>query len=309
MSSNPLVSIIIPTYKGSYSLKRAVDSVLEQTYENIEVIVVDDNNPETNFRKTTELIMSEYSINPKVKYIKHEKNKNGAAARNTGFINSEGKYIGFLDDDDIFLSTKIEKQIKYLLIHKEFPAVYCWRYQNDTLIKSNLTGDLTKEILDLSFTPTTCSLMIERGCYEKLNGFDETFRRHQDFEFLLRFFEFYKIGVVEEPLVRICGNGIDNALHGQEYEQLKELFLTQFKLYIEKIDAINSGFKKEVYAKHYSALLCDYLGQGEFIQSIRVLVKYTYICGLKFVYYVLKKIFDSVKLKIKKKKLSIEENC
>lgn len=83
-----LVSVVIPTYKRSDTLDRAIKSVLAQTNSAIEVIVVDDNNPGAEGRERTELKMLEFSNNPKVKYVKHEKNKNESAARNTGFRNT-----------------------------------------------------------------------------------------------------------------------------------------------------------------------------------------------------------------------------
>src|SRR5690606_21643920 len=107
----PIVSVIIPTYNRPERLTRAINSVLDQTYKNIEVLVVDDNNPHTDFRKETEIVMRKYKDNDQVKYIKHPRNKNGAAARNTGIQASAGKYIAFLDDDDEFLPNRIEKLV------------------------------------------------------------------------------------------------------------------------------------------------------------------------------------------------------
>ena len=102
------VSVIIPTYNRAESLKRAIDSVLNQTYKNVEIIVVDDNNPNTTYREENEKsIKKYYGENEKVKYIKHPENKNGAAARNTGIRNATGKYITFLDDDDYFMNNRI----------------------------------------------------------------------------------------------------------------------------------------------------------------------------------------------------------
>ena len=95
MSNKPLVSVIIPTYSRPVFLKRCLDSVLNQTYPNIEVFVVDDNNPDTDARSETEKTMEAYKENPRVTYLKHEKNKNGSAARNTGWKASHGEYITF----------------------------------------------------------------------------------------------------------------------------------------------------------------------------------------------------------------------
>ena len=234
---NGKVSIIIPTYGGSDSLSRSVESVLTQEYEDFEILVVDDNNPESEARKKTQKEMERYANNPKVIYIKHECNKNGAAARNTGFRYSSGEYICLLDDDDAFLPGRISKQVEFLRLHSEYGACYCWRNQRGKIIKGSYTGDLSAYLLDLSFTPTTSALMIRRSCYEALNGFDESYRRHQDFEFMLRFFKMYKIGVVEEVLLNFIGNEINNQLRGKKLYDTKEQFLSQFETDINKIDA------------------------------------------------------------------------
>lgn len=188
MKFNPLVSVIIPTYKNDGSLERAINSVLNQGYNNIEIIVVDDNNPDSDYRKTTEKLMGLYKEKDNIKYIKHNYNKNGSAARNTGFRNSQGLYISLLDDDDYFVEDKIELQVDFLEKHSEFDAVYGGRYEKNSTIIYEKEGDLTEDLLGYKILPCTCSLMLRREAYETLNGFNETYKRHQDFEFLLRFF-------------------------------------------------------------------------------------------------------------------------
>ncbi|MGG6496129.1 UNVERIFIED_CONTAM: glycosyltransferase family 2 protein, partial [Bacteroidetes bacterium 56_B9] len=89
-----------------------------------EVIVVDDNNPEMPARKRTELLMQQYAENAKVKYIKHEHNKNGAAARNTGIQIAKGEYIAFLDDDDEYYKNRIRICVDTLSENPEYDAVY-----------------------------------------------------------------------------------------------------------------------------------------------------------------------------------------
>ena len=116
----PKVSVIIPTYGGSDSLIRAVESVLAQSYCSFDVIVVDDNNPNTRARKQTELMMQRYTQDSRVIYIKHEHNKNGAAARNTGAKFSESKYLCLLDDDDIFLTNRLLYQVEFLENNPEY---------------------------------------------------------------------------------------------------------------------------------------------------------------------------------------------
>lgn len=278
----PLVSVVIPTFGGNRSIESAIDSVLDQNYTNFEVIVVDDNNPGSDERKTTESIMEKYRHNEKVIYIKHEKNKNGAAARNTAVAHSHGKYIAFLDDDDKFLPKKLQRQVEYLENHPEHGAVYCWRLQRASVVSSVLEGDLSEEILDLSFTPYTSAIMIRASCFNALHGFDETFRRHQDFEFLLRFFEKYTIGVVKEPLVEIIGNEVNNQPQGKKLLALKKQYLSTFLKKIEEIDVRSPGFKKYVWAVHYAAAGAKLTVKGHFFLLVQMYIQDGYKGGLLF---------------------------
>lgn len=109
-----LVSVIIPTYKRSDYLLQTIESVLNQTYSSIEIIVVDDNGFGTVFQKETYNKLKSLIVSNKIIYIPHDTNKNGSAARNTGFKASKGEYINFLDDDDELMPDKIEKQVHIL---------------------------------------------------------------------------------------------------------------------------------------------------------------------------------------------------
>lgn len=195
-----LVSVIIPTYKRPDSLDRAINSVLSQTYSNVEVIVVDDNNPDTDGRSLTEAIMSAFVDEPRVKYIKHEKNKNGSAARNTGVRNSNAKFVAFLDDDDEFYPEKIEAQVKRL---EELPDEYAVCYttvvyekEDGSISESKETreGDLFFDALtrELSFQAGS-NLFIRKDAFDSIGGFDESFKRSQDKEVVTRLLQKYKI--------------------------------------------------------------------------------------------------------------------
>ena len=111
---NKLVSVIITSYGGSNTLCRAIDSILEQTCQCFEVIVVDDNDPNTNQRFRTSNMMKKYINDNRVKYIKHKHNINGSAARNTGINSAKGAYITFLDDDDYLYPDRLELAVKVL---------------------------------------------------------------------------------------------------------------------------------------------------------------------------------------------------
>lgn len=114
---NPKVSVITPTYKRPHFLERAIDSILNQTYENIQVVVVDDNAELPDCRKDTERVMAKYENDPRVVYVQNSKNLGGGLSRNVGIEACDGEYVAFLDDDDEFEPPKIETQLKFMLMH------------------------------------------------------------------------------------------------------------------------------------------------------------------------------------------------
>jgi glycosyltransferase involved in cell wall biosynthesis len=110
------VSIIIPTYKrGDVFLQRAIDSALAQTWVDIEIVVVDDNVRSSPERTQTEQLMTMYSNHERVMYIQNVENLGGARSRNVGIEHATGDYITFLDDDDLYLPSKVEKQLQFML--------------------------------------------------------------------------------------------------------------------------------------------------------------------------------------------------
>ena len=115
---SPLVSVIIPTYKRSDYLIRALNSVLMQSYSNIEIVIVDDNDPGSEYRKKTKEKINNYKDLAKIQYIENLKNLGGALARNEGIKAAQGEYVAFLDDDDIFLKDKIKHQMEFMLLNK-----------------------------------------------------------------------------------------------------------------------------------------------------------------------------------------------
>ena len=271
------VSVVIPTYKNRGGLTKSVDSALAQDYKGlVEVIVVDDNDPTCDDRKNTVALMQRYADNPKVIYICHERNKNGAAARNTGIKTSKGDYIAFLDDDDLFLEGKLSKQVAFLDSHIEFDAVYCLARRGKYGCSQRvIEGNGTRDILMLESNFFTPSLMFRREALEKINGFDESFRRHQDYELLLRFFTVgYKIGCVPEVLIEIGLNLGENAPSGQKLEELKRYFFSKFNSFILAEDKKTSGFAKQVYAKHYAGVFLSHLKHKKYWMALKILYKY-----------------------------------
>jgi glycosyltransferase involved in cell wall biosynthesis len=205
---NKLVSVIIPTYNRPDMLDRAINSVLAQKYECFEILVIDDNNSESEFRRSTEIMMERYANNHKVRYIKHEFNKGGCAARNTGIKNSKGEFIAFLDDDDEWDNHFIDKLIT-CFYSDEIGAVYCNRYigkngkiYNYSKYKTPMySGPVFEKLLGGWCPDSTSMFIVRKYCFEKVGGFDENLKSFQDYDMWLRIARVFSFNYVEENLV------------------------------------------------------------------------------------------------------------
>lgn len=195
-----MISVIIPSYRGSDCLGRAVESVLSQTYENIEVIVVDDNDPGDEHRKATEMVMQRYSNNQKVIYVKNDKNCERSCSRNRGSNYAQGEYLMFLDDDDEFLPQKAESQFKCLKDKGKEYAVsyssYIRRKNGKTICKCAefREGNLVLDALARNlFIHAGSNLMIRKEVFFELGGFNETLSYNEDIDLVARIMVKYKI--------------------------------------------------------------------------------------------------------------------
>src|SRR5699024_10827103 len=149
----------------------------------------------------------------KIKYIVHRKNKNASVARNTGFEKSSGEFISFLDDDDYMYSDKIEKQMRvFQKKENDYGLVYCGGYYvkengRGYIKKPNNKGDVLFKYMTERIDFNTSTILIPRFVMTKLNGFDESFYRHQDWEFCSRVINDYPVFSIQEPLIIKFGIG------------------------------------------------------------------------------------------------------
>lgn len=210
-------SIIVPSYRGAQSSFESIKSALLQNYKNFEVIVVNDNPKYKDFTIELQLLFRNYFKNQwankyshKLIIINHLKNRGGSAARNTGLFYSSGNYISFLDDDDYYKPDRLlktDKEIKKLKWNEG--AIYCgysgkWNGQEDFSRFKN--GNLLNDILTLNYSNNymhTNTVTFKRNSLEHLNGFNESYVRHQDIELLTRFFQYYLIKSNKEFLVKL----------------------------------------------------------------------------------------------------------
>ncbi len=244
-----LVSVVIPSYGGGEFLQRAVDSVLAQTYKKVEVIVVDDNGLGSDAQLETAKQMEKYKGNERVKYVCHEVNKNGSAARNTGVKNAGGEYIALLDDDDLFYPENIENHVRVMeTLPDEYALTYCSHdeYRNgrkvrDVYVKES--GSLFYEVMRHRVTIGSTSLLIKRSVYEELGGFDESFRRHQDWEFTARVTFRYLVKAVENIGFRRYIEERNRAKDAETAKKYREHYLAKMAPYI---DTLSKAQQKDV---------------------------------------------------------------
>lgn len=270
-----LVSVIIPTYARPVFLKRCIQSVLDQTYQNVEIIVVDDNDPNTEARQETERVMQTFADIGNVIYLKHEHNRNGSAARNTGWKHARGKYITFLDDDDAMEPARIAKQVECM---EQLDDSWGACYTGYRLLKEHGDSQISSEkrsgdcyVAALMRTMFVCggsNLFLRKAVMDEVNGFDETFIRNQDIEFLVRVTEKYKLAYVDEVLLTIYQEGVRANPTFAQLEKVAEHYLSKFQ---ERIDRLAPKDKERVYAVITLERCRGAFCKGEYRKGFRLL--------------------------------------
>ena len=192
-----LVSVIITTFSRPLNLLRAIESVQNQSYPYIEIIIVDDNGKGTPYQQQTQEILKRYIENNDIKYITHETNRNASTARNTGLKYSNGEFVNFLDDDDVFERDKIKIQVEDLKSRIRYDASYCntilYGMRRTKYLRNEKEGNIGYELLTGKVEFNTSCVLFRRRALLDINGWDESFSRHQDWELMVRFFRHHLI--------------------------------------------------------------------------------------------------------------------
>ena len=233
---NDLVSVVIPTYNREKELEVSVKSVLHQTYDNLEVIVIDDCSTDN-----TEEMLSKIN-DGRVTYIRNEQNMGPAVSRNRGARLAKGEFIAFHDSDDEWYPDKLSKQMKVFAKHPDYSLVYCaykYSYPDREIQipgidtdKKLLSGKMFESLLNENKigTPT---IVVRKDAFFEVDGFDEELRSLEDWEFAIRISENHLIGYVDEILMKA------NYSEGSVNDEVK-----------------NAGFMAETCTK----ILCRYYG-------------------------------------------------
>lgn len=266
------VSVVIPTYNRAETLPRAIESAVGQTLADIEILVVDDASTDD----TASVVREWESADSQIEYLAHAKNRGGGVARNTGIEAAEGTYVAFLDSDDEWHPEKLERQVGCLEQRSdEWVAAYCGLCirppENLRWLRSiapdRLTSDATNThygreggeelIRDVLMRGGVfggaSTLLVERETVTAMDGFDEAFPRHQDYEFLIRLLKRGKLAYVDDVLVRKHPSP-GGRPSSSTVAKAKRLLFETFEVEIDRLEADGVPVRKHhqlELARHY----------------------------------------------------------
>jgi GT2 family glycosyltransferase len=251
----PKVSVIIPTYNRYKFLSEAIESVLNQQYQDYELIVVDDGSTDD-----TAQIAQKY--NSKISYI-YQENRGVSAARNRGLACSSGEYLCFLDSDDVWQPGKLKTQVEFMERHLEYQISYTdevW-IRNGVRVNQRRKhrkygGWILPYCLPLCIISPS-SVMIKRGLFDVVGKFDESLPACEDYDLWLRIARDYPIGFIEQPLI------IKRGGHADQLSR-KYYGIDRFRIVaLEKLLAAgNLSPKHERLVKEQLAIKCRIYAQG-----------------------------------------------
>jgi glycosyltransferase involved in cell wall biosynthesis len=193
------VSVIIPTYNRSQKVERAIRSVLDQSFGDVEIIVVDDGSTDDTYQCLDRL-------RPSITYIRELVNRGVSAARNRGIKSSLAPWIAFLDSDDYWLKDKLQVQMEFL--RRNPGSVACqteeiWirrgRRVNPKRRHRKPSGDIFEQSLELCLVSPS-SVMVKRALFDEVGLFDETFQAAEDYDLWLRISCRYPVHLIDRAL-------------------------------------------------------------------------------------------------------------
>lgn len=233
-NTHPLVSVVVPTHRRLPFLAKAVNSILEQSYNKIELLVVADGHDE----EVKEYLES--LDDGRVKYLTCQHYGSPAGPRNTGIATAKGYFVAFCDDDDWWEKTKLEKQVKAFEANPQAALFYtdCLYVtregepiQRGSLVGKPYAGMVLDKLLQRNFIPLS-SVLFRREILEEFVGFSEDFTILEDYDLFLRIAERYPVGYVEEILMFYRMHaGADSRNFRKKFEEeqmLSNLWLRRF---------------------------------------------------------------------------------
>lgn len=246
-----LVSVVLPVYNREATVLRAINSVLNQTYRNIELIVVDDGSSDASL----EIVKS--IDDPRIKIIEQQ-NQGACAARNHGILCCTGSYIAFQDSDDEWELDKLEKQCAVLREQLEIDVVFCnakkiniESTKEELLLKDIEGGKVSRERLQAYSIVSTQTMLLRRECFEA-EMFDVNMPRMQDYDLVVRLSNLFSFWFLPEALAKIyvqtdsISNNPQKALNARYmlFEKYPEMFLENETAYFSALQSIRTNAYK-----------------------------------------------------------------
>jgi glycosyltransferase involved in cell wall biosynthesis len=268
---NPNVSVIIPNYNYSQYIGEAVESVLSQTYVNVEIIVVDDGSKD-NSLEVLEI------FGDKIKVIA-QKNAGVSVARNNGVANSNGEFIAFLDADDVWLPEKIEKQIALFLNDKTLGLVHVAVQDIDANGKNlethfdGLSGEVSHELLLFRRAVILgggSGIMIPRKIFDEVGGFDLRLSTSADWDIFYQISSRYKVGFINEILLKYRLHGSN--MHGNIPRMEREMLIGFEKAFAENPKTLQK-IRNKCYGNLYMILAGSYYNSRSYVDFLRTSYK------------------------------------
>jgi len=210
----PKVTVVIPAYNRAVAVRRAIQSVLAQTCQDFEIIVVDDGSTDSTVAAVTAI------GDPRVVILRHERNLGAAPARNTGIRAGSAPYVAFLDSDDEWFTTRLEKLLSVFERSGDHVGMV-YTGAERILVDGTVVKDIPRERDDLSHALLTTNVvggtsvaMVRRHVFEVVGAFDEALRYTEELDLWLRISERFAIRCIPEVLVRIAQQTIRGRLSG-----------------------------------------------------------------------------------------------
>jgi glycosyltransferase involved in cell wall biosynthesis len=261
----PTISVVIPTRNRAAYLLEALRSVFEQTYRDFEIIVVDDGSTDGT-QQALESLVNQKTI----RYLLRDP-KGVSAARNFGIEQAQGKYIAFLDSDDLFLPTKLAKQIQVLQMKPGLGFVHCWfRKFNDDGADlgirdtSRFQGAVYPQmLLEWSVLMAMPCMLMSKKAIEEAGGFDEKMTWAEDLDLWRRIARHYEIDLVPEALVKVR---VHQSSTTSDKTNSGDGFVRYLDKALEEDAGLDTRFRQEAKARMYTKLAQNLLGQGGRLQ-------------------------------------------
>lgn len=269
--SKPLVSVVISTYNYAKYLPTAVKSVLNQTYKNLEIIIVNDGSTDN-----TDEVIAPYLKDERIKYIK-QKNAGQASAKNCGIKNTSGDYIAFLDADDYWRSDKLEKQLNVFTNDNAVGVVYSGlkfinpnnEIDNSIILPQMYSGHILQELFIDNFIGFSTAV-VKKECFDKVGCFDVNLPMAIDWDLWLRIACFYKFEYANEHLLYYRYGHANMSRNTEKRIQCSDFVMERFLK--ENQNKLKKETVKKAFQLTYNRRGAYYINYN-FLKGINYLVK------------------------------------